>query len=107
MEGDAPAFLVRGRMAKPPKACRCFGQERSDMPRRGEGSGGAPESKAVITDGPQSALQDMAQETGGEFRASDGFDARGVTVGAVLVAEGDMGVGDVPQIVKTAGVWLM
>ena len=32
-------------MGKTAKACSRFGQERCDVPRRGEGAGGAPESK--------------------------------------------------------------
>ena len=65
VESNALEFLVRGRVAK-----------------------------SMMADGPQSARQDMAQVAGDKLRTGDGFHTRGVALGAVLVAEGDMGVGD-------------
>ncbi len=64
MKGDALKFLLRGRM-----------------------------HETTIPDRPQSAWQHMPEITGGEFSTAEGFHPLGIAVGAVLVKEGDVGVG--------------
>lgn len=69
VEGDGLTLLVRGRM-----------------------------TKAMISDGPQSTRQDMAQVTRGEFPAGNGFDGRGGAAGTVFPTKGDMVAGDLPSL---------
>jgi len=63
MKGDALQFFLRGRMQEP-----------------------------MISDRPKSARQHMPEITGDEFSTVEGFHPLGIAVGAVFVAEGDVGV---------------